>query len=446
MNQQTDAAAETGQEEQQAAQQMYEIFSHLAQNPQDYAQVRQYMIDSDQLDPEDLPEQMSPEQIAMAAEQFGSVAQTGQMLQPQQQGIAEQFAGPAQMMQPGVGQELAKYGRNGDTMMAHINPQEAQMLKMMGGSGTINPITGQPEFFYKKVKKFVKRVSKPVIGAVVGFVSTGGNPWGALAGGAAGEQSYQSSKANKQAREAAGAEQGLMQEAENNRVAQANAENAIAQQMFEEQVARNRAEADRMREEADRMRAEAEKVRAAEARRQQNITLGQGEISSAFGQFDDDFYNNRMNSYTAFATPQLEKQYEDQMRSLTASLARSGNLNSSVRGELMARLQSEYDKGKLTIADQARGFVDQARSSTDAARARLMESNAMLADPGIVRTSAAAEAARLSINPQYSNLGSMLSSLSEDVGSGGTRTASQSVGGVNQYNTGLSRGSGRLVA
>jgi hypothetical protein len=43
--------------------------------------------------------------------------------------------------------ELPKHGRNGDTMVAHINPQEAQMLKAMGGSGTINPTTGLPEFF-----------------------------------------------------------------------------------------------------------------------------------------------------------------------------------------------------------------------------------------------------------------------------------------------------------
>ena len=42
--------------------------------------------------------------------------------------------------------ELAQYGRMGDTIVAHINPQEAHMLKQMGGSGTINPHTGLPEF------------------------------------------------------------------------------------------------------------------------------------------------------------------------------------------------------------------------------------------------------------------------------------------------------------
>ena len=42
---------------------------------------------------------------------------------------------------------LASKGRNGDTMLAHINPQEAALLKSMGGAGTINPQTGLPEFY-----------------------------------------------------------------------------------------------------------------------------------------------------------------------------------------------------------------------------------------------------------------------------------------------------------
>jgi hypothetical protein len=32
-------------------------------------------------------------------------------------------------------QVLQSKGRNGDTILAHINPQEAAMLKQMGGSG-----------------------------------------------------------------------------------------------------------------------------------------------------------------------------------------------------------------------------------------------------------------------------------------------------------------------
>ena len=42
---------------------------------------------------------------------------------------------------------LQNAGRGGDTMLAHINPREARMLKRMGGAGTVNPRTGLPEFY-----------------------------------------------------------------------------------------------------------------------------------------------------------------------------------------------------------------------------------------------------------------------------------------------------------
>lgn len=41
---------------------------------------------------------------------------------------------------------LGSKGRDGDNMVAHINPIEAAVLKAMGGSGTINPKTGLLEF------------------------------------------------------------------------------------------------------------------------------------------------------------------------------------------------------------------------------------------------------------------------------------------------------------
>lgn len=41
---------------------------------------------------------------------------------------------------------LRQMGRGRDTVLAHITPEEAEMLIQMGGSGTINPNTGLPEF------------------------------------------------------------------------------------------------------------------------------------------------------------------------------------------------------------------------------------------------------------------------------------------------------------
>lgn len=45
-----------------------------------------------------------------------------------------------------LAQALRSKGRYGDTDLVHVNEQEKQLLKMAGGSGTINPHTGLQEF------------------------------------------------------------------------------------------------------------------------------------------------------------------------------------------------------------------------------------------------------------------------------------------------------------
>lgn len=42
---------------------------------------------------------------------------------------------------------LARQGNHGDSMLAHINPAEAMMLKQVGGVGTVNPKTGLRQFW-----------------------------------------------------------------------------------------------------------------------------------------------------------------------------------------------------------------------------------------------------------------------------------------------------------
>lgn len=46
----------------------------------------------------------------------------------------------------GLAQLIRSQGRGKDTVLAHITPREAALLKANGGSGTMNPITGLPEF------------------------------------------------------------------------------------------------------------------------------------------------------------------------------------------------------------------------------------------------------------------------------------------------------------
>lgn len=47
----------------------------------------------------------------------------------------------------GMASLLQQYGRNGDTMLAHINPKEAMLLNNVTDGGSVNPMTGMPEFF-----------------------------------------------------------------------------------------------------------------------------------------------------------------------------------------------------------------------------------------------------------------------------------------------------------
>jgi len=72
-----------------------------------------------------------------------------------------------------IAKGLAKMGRNGDTMLAHITPAEARMLRRNGGSGTINPHTGLPEFFnLGSIGKAVGNVFKGAAKAVVSGVKS----------------------------------------------------------------------------------------------------------------------------------------------------------------------------------------------------------------------------------------------------------------------------------
>lgn len=74
-----------------------------------------------------------------------------------------------------LAQQLEQKGRGGDTMLAHITPEEAQLLADRGGSATINPETGLPEFgFFSDLwdgfKEVVKTVAPIILPAVAIFV------------------------------------------------------------------------------------------------------------------------------------------------------------------------------------------------------------------------------------------------------------------------------------
>lgn len=154
------------------------MFEFVLQNPDSYPEFRQSAIQSGAMDEEDLPMEFDEAMMTIALMALKVVQQ--QM----QEGSVPRFA------RGGLNQ-IARMGRYGDTELAHINPFEARILQAYGGSGTVNPYTGQREFFLKKIGRALKKVVKavaPVLPIALAFIPGGaalaGTLGSALSGGA----------------------------------------------------------------------------------------------------------------------------------------------------------------------------------------------------------------------------------------------------------------------
>ena len=111
-----------------------QLLEFVLQNPDKYAEVRNAAVKDGLVPPNMVPEQFDPVFVISLL-----VALYGLQDRLQQRGYARGGLKVA-------GRDLAAQGRGGDTMLAHINPREAEMLRRMGGTGTINPNTGLVEY------------------------------------------------------------------------------------------------------------------------------------------------------------------------------------------------------------------------------------------------------------------------------------------------------------
>ena len=150
---------------------LIEMFEYMSQRPDQYSQLVQQLVKQDIVDEGDMPEDYDPEFIGAILAVLNEIKlmRGENAVAPMMEGPGAAPAGPMPMAKGGLAdaaQYLASRGRNGDTMLAHITPDEADMLKSMGGSGTINPETGLPEFFLKKIFNAVKSVVKSVVSVV----------------------------------------------------------------------------------------------------------------------------------------------------------------------------------------------------------------------------------------------------------------------------------------
>ena len=121
-----------------------EMLETALQNPEMYAEMVQAAIADGLIDEGDAPAEFDPVFIiSILLALYGL----------QDRGMAQGFARGGLMV---AGRHLANQGQGGDSMLAHINPREAEVLRRMGGQGTVNPNTGLAE--YKSLKRILKTV------------------------------------------------------------------------------------------------------------------------------------------------------------------------------------------------------------------------------------------------------------------------------------------------
>jgi hypothetical protein len=164
---------------------MIQMFEYVSQNPTEYQNLVQVAVEEGILDEGDLPPEYDPEFIGIMLAVLqemrmmqGASAQQAMDLGPVIEGL--QPMGMAQGGLADVGQYLAGMGRGGDSILAHITPEEAELLKSRGGAGTTNPSTGLPEFKGNPVKalgkvvkgtiKSVTNVAKKIVKSPIGRV------------------------------------------------------------------------------------------------------------------------------------------------------------------------------------------------------------------------------------------------------------------------------------
>lgn len=153
------------------------LITYVEQNPSEYPKLVDQMVQSGAFDPEDAPAEYNPNLMAVLK------VMVQQALSSPRPEEAEGFAKGGIVSLKSAADKVRAAGRDGDTILAHINPLEAGMLKRMGGSGTINPKTGLPEFkFWNSFKKIFK-IGAQIVGTALLTPFVGPIAAGAIVGG-----------------------------------------------------------------------------------------------------------------------------------------------------------------------------------------------------------------------------------------------------------------------
>lgn len=164
------------------------LLEYLKKNKDRYKAVVQKLYSSGLINEGDLPEQYNERLFAiiegMVHQALMKKPEGGGPNMPAPMPTAPGYKKGGIVSLHEAAQRVKKAGRNDDTMLAHITPEEAMLLKSRGGEGSINPATGLPEYgFFSSIGSFFKSAAPIVLPVLGGLV---GGPLGAAAGAGVG--------------------------------------------------------------------------------------------------------------------------------------------------------------------------------------------------------------------------------------------------------------------
>ena len=125
----------------QELQSMAKVLDDIDNNKDRYPQIIAQLVKAGTIGPEDFPPKYDPTLMAAIKAMVGQA-----LLKKGGQAQAPGYAKGGIATLKDAAKKVRSAGRSGDTMLAHINPREAAMLRKAGGSGSTNPKTGLPEF------------------------------------------------------------------------------------------------------------------------------------------------------------------------------------------------------------------------------------------------------------------------------------------------------------
>jgi hypothetical protein len=138
------------------------VFQYLYDHPEEYQEKVADLVANGKFEQGDFPDEYDPEFLSVVLLAIVDVRRRAQSQAPEQA-----MAPPPGMARGGIA-EAARMamskGRGNDTMLAHITPKEAKMLRSKGGAGIINPDTGLPEYdLWSSIRDTITAPARAVI-------------------------------------------------------------------------------------------------------------------------------------------------------------------------------------------------------------------------------------------------------------------------------------------